>query len=54
MRVTERIDAKWISQIDGKPTFRGVIDDYLDEKKLHWRLESTIGDCLVEVVAMDE
>lgn len=44
MRVTERIDAKWISQIDGKPTFRGVIDDYLDEGKLYWRRESTIED----------
>lgn len=42
MRVTDKIDKKWISQIDGKPTFRGIIDDYLNEEKLHWRLESTI------------
>ncbi|MGN1158335.1 MAG: hypothetical protein ACI4TK_19355 [Agathobacter sp.] len=42
MRITDRIDKKWISQIDGKPTFRGIIDDYLDEEKVHWRLDSTI------------
>lgn len=42
MRITDAIDKMWISQIDGKPTFRGVIDDYLDEEKVRWKQESTI------------
>lgn len=42
MRITDLIDGKWIYQIDGKPTFRGVIGEYLDEDKLRWRKEATI------------